>query len=163
MSFSETLNHYSLVIAFPVLILALFLLLPIRRWRDRIPLYTAVLVLGLIGFALLRPGGSTVSSTEEANQVLASGQPVFVEFFSNTCTMCLASEPNVKSLESEIGDRAQVLRLNVQDGLSVPLMREFNAFTTPTFIVFNDLGQEVWRQTGTILDKGDALEALGLS
>ncbi|MDA0232538.1 MAG: thioredoxin family protein [Chloroflexi bacterium] len=162
MSFTEILNSYSLVIAFPVLLLSMFVLLPIRRWRVRIPLYTTVLVAAVIGFSLLRPGDSTVASTEEANQVLASGQPVFVEFFSNTCTLCLASEPNVKSLTSEIGDRAQVLRLNVQDGLAVPLMREFNAFSTPTFIVFNDLGQEVWRQTGAVLDKGDALAALGL-
>ncbi len=162
MSFTELLNSYSLVIAFPVLLLSMFLLLPIKRWRVRIPLYSTVLVLALIGFSLLRPGGSTVASTDEANQVLASGQPVFVEFFSNTCTLCLASEPNVRSLESDVGERAQVLRLNVQDGLALPLMREFNAFSTPTFIVFNDLGQEVWRQTGSVLNKGDALKALGL-
>lgn len=162
MSFTEILNSYSLVIAFPVLLLSMFILLPIRRWRLRIPLYSTVLVLAIIGFSLLRPGGSTVASTEEANQVLASGQPVFVEFFSNTCTLCLASEPNVRSLKSSVGDRAQVLRLNVQDGLAIPLMREFNAFSTPTFIVFNDLGQEVWRQSGTVLDKGKALEALDL-
>jgi len=63
----------------------------------------------------------------------------------------------------EVGDRAQVLKLNVQDGIELPIMREYNAFSTPTFIVLNDLGQEVWRQTGSILDKGQALEALELS
>ncbi len=162
MSFTETLNSYSLVIAFPLLLLSMFVLLPIRRWRVRIPLYSTVVILAVIGFALLRPGSSNVASTDEANQVLASGQPVFVEFFSNTCTLCLASEPNVKSLVSDVDGRARVLKLNVQDGLAIPLMREFNAFSTPTFIVFNDLGQEVWRQTGTVLNKGDALEALGL-
>lgn len=162
MSFTEILNSYSLVIAFPLLLLSMLVLLPIKRWRVRIPLYSTVLIAALIGFSILRPGGSTVTSTAEANQVLASGQPVFVEFFSNTCTLCLASEPNVKSLTSTVGDQAQVLRLNVQDGLAMPLMREFNAFSTPTFIVLNDLGQEVWRQTGSVLDKGDALAALGL-
>lgn len=162
MSFTEILNSYSLVIAFPVLLLSMFVLLPIRRWRLRIPLYSTVLVLAVIGFSLLRPGGSTVGSTDEANQILASGQPVFVEFFSNTCTLCLASEPNVRSLTSSIDGRAQIMKLNVQDGLAIPLMREFNAFSTPTFIVFNDLGQEVWRQTGSVLNKGDALEALDL-
>lgn len=162
MSITELLNSYSLVIALPLLLLSMMLLLPIRRWRVRIPLYSAVLVTALIVFTLLRPGDSTVASAQEANQVLASGQPVFVEFFSNTCTLCLASEPNVKSLMSSVGDRAQVLRLNVQDGLAIPLMREFNAFSTPTFIVFNDLGQEVWRQSGSVLNKGEALAALGL-
>ncbi len=163
MSFTETLNSYSLVIAFPILLLSMFLLLPIRRWRVRIPLYSGVLVVSVIVFSLLRPGGSTVESTEEANQILASGQPVFIEFFSNTCTMCLASEPNVKSLVSDIDGRAQVLKLNVQDSLAVPIMREFNAFSTPTFIVLNEQGDEVWRQTGSILDRGRARDALGLS
>ena len=162
MSFTEILNSYSLVIAFPLLLVSMFVLLPIKRWRIRIPLYATVLVVTLIVFSLLRPGGSTVASTDEANVVLSSGRPVFVEFFSNTCTLCLASEPNVKGLTSTVGDQALVLRLNVQDGLSLPLMREFNAFSTPTFIVFNDLGQEVWRQTGSVLDKGEALTALGL-
>ena len=162
MSIFETLNSYSLVIAFPVLFLGLVALLPIRRWRVRVPVYSAVLVGALVVFALLRPGTSTVESTAEANQVLSGGQPVFLEFFSNTCTLCLASEPGVKSLQAAVGDRARILRLNVSDDLAIPLMREFGAFQTPTFIVFNDLGQEVWRQSGRVLDRRLALEALGI-
>lgn len=163
MSITETLNAYSLVVAVPLLLLAMFMLLPIKRWRVRIPLYAGVVVIALVGFLFLRPGDSNVASTEEANQVIASGEPVFIEFFSNTCTLCLASEPNVKSLTSDIDGRAQILKLNVQDGFAQPIMREFNAFSTPTFLVLNDLGQEVWRQTGSILNKGDPFAALGLS
>ena len=36
MSFTETLNSYSLVIAFPVLLLSMFVLLPIKR-QDIVP------------------------------------------------------------------------------------------------------------------------------
>jgi len=39
---------------------------------------------------------------------------VFVEFFSNSCTACLASQPIVQSLESEMDDDVQILKLNVQ-------------------------------------------------
>ncbi len=162
MSLTEIWNSYALVIAFPALLVSILLFLPIRRWRVRLPLYSTVFILAIIGVSLLRPGDSNVASTEEANEILASGQPVFVEFFSNRCPLCLASEPNVKSLTSDVNGRAQILKLNVQDGLAIPLMREHNAFSTPTFIVFDDLGQEVWRQTGAILNKGEALEALDL-
>lgn len=160
MSFTEMLNSYSLVIAFPVLLVGMFMLLPVKSWRIRIPLYLSVLLVGLVVFSILRPGDSTVSTTGEANSVLESGQPVFVEFFSNTCVMCLASEPNVKSLVTEIDGRAQVLKLNVQDEFSLPVMRKYNAFSTPTFIIIDPTGQVVWRQTGSVLDKGEALAAL---
>ncbi|MBP38261.1 MAG: hypothetical protein CL726_02970 [Chloroflexi bacterium] len=46
--------------------------------------------------------------------MITSGKPVFVEFFSNSCTACLASQPIVQSLESEMDDDVQILKLNVQ-------------------------------------------------
>ena len=55
MSFTETLNSYSLFILFPALLLVMATMLPVRRWRLRIPLYTAVLVIGVVGYAFLRP------------------------------------------------------------------------------------------------------------
>lgn len=159
----ETLNQYSFVIAVPVFLVAMFALLPIRRWRVRIPLYTGVAVAALVVFLSLRPGDSSVASTKEVERLLAGGQPVFVEFFSNTCSLCLASEPAVRSLKGEIEDDDVVfMKLNVQDPVAAPFMREFRATITPTFIVFNDLGQEVWRQSANILNKGAALEALGV-
>ncbi len=161
MSFTETLSSNSLFIIFPLFLLSLAFLLPIKRWRVRLPFYTAVIVAAVIAYALIRPGDSTVASTDEANQILASGQPVFIEFFSNSCALCLASQPRVRSLESKIDGRAEVLKLNVQDPLSQPLMRRFNAFSTPTFVVVN--GDQVWQQNGALLDTGDALAALGLS
>ena len=111
----EAINQYSFVIAVPVFFVALFALLPIKRWRTRIPLYSAVAIIALLVLFSLRPGNSTVSSTEEVEQLLASGQPVFVEFFSNTCSLCLASEPAVRSLKGEIEEDAVFMKLNVQD------------------------------------------------
>ena len=95
MSFTETLSSYSLVILFPLFLLALASFLPIKRWRTRIPVYASVMVIGAVAFLLLRPGDSSVGSTAEANEIISAGQPVFVEFFSNTCAMCLASQPAV--------------------------------------------------------------------
>lgn len=163
MSFFETLISYSLVILIPIVAVGLVTLLPIKRWRLRAPLYVGVLAVAIFVMFQVTPGQSNVSSTAEANEIIASGQPVFVEFFSNRCPQCLASEMDVRSLESEVGDSVQVLKLNVSDSIALPLMHEFRATATPTFIVLNAEGQEVWRQTGTALKKDDALKALGVS
>ena len=138
----------------------MFALLPIRSWKKRIPLYSAVGIIGLVAIFALQPGESTVASEVEAQAVITSGKPVFVEFFSNTCTACLASEPIVRSLEGELGEDVQILKLNVQDRIASQLIREYRAYLTPTFIVVGREGEVLWRQLGGLLDKGAALEAL---
>jgi len=124
------------------------------------PLYVGVGLLSLVAIFALQPGDSTVASEVEAQSVIASGKPVFVEFFSNTCAACLASEPMVRSLESELGEDVQILKLNVQDTIASELIRDYKAYLTPTFVVIGRDGEVLWRQTGGLLDKGAALEAL---
>jgi hypothetical protein len=44
-----------------------------------------VVLLGLVGaFILFRTKGTAVASVDELDAMLANGQPVIVEFFSNT-------------------------------------------------------------------------------
>ncbi|MEE8045448.1 MAG: thioredoxin family protein [Dehalococcoidia bacterium] len=156
----EFFNQYSALIAIPGFIVAMVALLPIKSWSKRIPLYSAVAVIGIIAMLALQPGESTVASEAEAKTVIASGKPVFIEFFSNTCAACLASEPMVRSLEGQLGDDVQILKLNVQDSISSQLIREYRAYLTPTFVVIGRDGKELWRQSGGLLDKGAALAAL---
>ena len=80
----ETINQYSAVIAIPGFLVAMFALLPVRSWRRRIPLYSGVEIAGVVAMLVLQPGDSTVASDSEARSIIVSGQPVFVEFFSNT-------------------------------------------------------------------------------
>jgi thiol-disulfide isomerase/thioredoxin len=162
MSISQMLSAYSIWIAFPGFLLGLVMLVPIKRWSVRIPVYTLVIVIGLAVILLLRPGDSTVSSKTEVNDILASGQPVFVEFFSNSCTLCLASEPNVRNLRSAVDGRAEIVRLNVRDEISLPLMRRYGAFSLPTFVVVDGAGEVIWRQSSSLLNVDAALDALGL-
>ena len=156
----EFFNQYSALIAIPGFIIAMFALLPIKSWKKRIPLYSVAGIIGLVVIFALQPGESTVASEVEAKTVITSGKPVFVEFFSNTCTACLASEPIVRSLEGELGDEVQILKLNVQDSIASQLIREYKAYLTPTFVVVGRDGEVLWRQSGGLLDKGAALEAL---
>ncbi len=156
----EFINQNSAIIAIPVFMVAMFALLPVKSWRKRIPLYSAVAIISLVAIFVLQPGDSTVASDSEARSVIVSGDPVFVEFFSNTCAACLASEPIVRSLEGEVGSEVQFLKLNVQDAIANQLVRDYRAYITPTFLVIGRDGEVIWRQGGGLLNKGAALEAL---
>ncbi|MBT5254127.1 MAG: hypothetical protein HOL69_10775, partial [Chloroflexi bacterium] len=76
---------------------------------------------------ILRPGDSNVATEAEAQVVITSGSPVFVELFSNSCTACLASQPIVRSLEGELDDDVQILKLNVMDSMASQLIRDYGA------------------------------------
>ncbi|MBN4064314.1 thioredoxin family protein [Dehalococcoides mccartyi] len=156
----EFFNQYSVFIAIPGFIIAMLALLPIRSKRKQIMTYSVAGVIALAVVLALQPGSSTVASEAEAHNVIASGNPVFVEFFSNSCTACIASEPIVRSLENEIADDVEILKLNVQDTLAAQLMRDYRAYLTPTFLVISRDGEVIWRQSGGLLKKGAALKAL---
>lgn len=53
-------------------------------------------------------------------------------------------------LEAEWGDEVQVLRVDVQDPSAQPLLTELGFRFTPTFIVLDGRGQEVWRTNGSL-------------
>lgn len=156
----EFFNHYSAFITIPGIIVLMITLLPIKGKRKHISIYSIAAIVALSAVLFLRPGDSSVATETEAQTVITSGSPVLVEFFSNSCTACLASQPIVKSLEGELDDDVQILKLNVQDSLASQLMQDYRAYLTPTFVVIGRDGEVVWRQSGGLLDKGAALEAL---
>lgn len=53
-------------------------------------------------------------------------------------------------LEVEWGDQVQVVRLNVQDDEAQPLLAQLGFRFTPTFILLDANGREVWRTNGVI-------------
>jgi len=56
----------------------------------------------------------------------------------------------VDGLAAEWGDSVTVLRLNVQDPAAQPLLAELGFRFTPTFILFDSDGREIWRTNGII-------------
>ena len=155
----EFFNYYSAFLTIPGIIVLLIALLPIKRKRKQIYICSITAIVGLSVVLILRPGDSNVATEAEAQVVITSGSPVFVEFFSNSCTACLASQPIVRSLEGELDDDVQILKLNVMDSMASQMIRDYRAYLTPTFVVIGRDGEIVWRQSGGLLDKGEALEA----
>ncbi|MBT5477035.1 MAG: hypothetical protein HOK43_09305 [Chloroflexi bacterium] len=155
----EFFNYYSAFLTIPGIIVLLIALLPIKRKRNQFYICSIAAIVGLSVVLILRPGDSNVATEAEAQVVITSGSPVFVELFSNSCTACLASQPIVRSLEGELDDDVQILKLNVMDSMASQMIRDYRAYLTPTFVVIGRDGEIVWRQSGGLLDKGEALEA----
>lgn len=63
---------------------------------------------------------------------------------------CMAAKPIVDGIENDHRDNLIVLRLNVQDRDTRPLLQVYGFQFTPTFILFDGEGKEVLRSVGAI-------------
>ena len=64
-------------------------------------------------------------------------------------------------IEREFEGKLLVIRLNVQDPVGVELGRLYNFQYTPTFILFDGEGEELWRTIGAI-DPSEVRDSLGV-
>lgn len=63
---------------------------------------------------------------------------------------CRQARPIVDGLEADWGDAVQVVRLNVHDAAAADLLQRLNFRFTPTFILFDESGNEAWRTVGAL-------------
>jgi thioredoxin 1 len=75
-----------------------------------------------------------VTTESFATEVLASPVPVVVDFWAPWCKPCDAIEPHLQSLAEEWGERARLVRVNVdaEPGLS----GRYGVLSLPTVILF---------------------------
>lgn len=110
---------------------------------------TIGIVLALVvAYTVLRTPGDQLGTMEEIQARLTDGRPTVIEFYSNTCSICLASKPKVDQLERDIVDEAELLRLNVRDGLGQQLAYQWQVTGVPTFFVFSGEGEVAYRRAG---------------
>lgn len=51
-------------------------------------------------------------------------------------------------LENEVGGQLEIIRLNIQEPVGKELARSYGFQYTPTFIFFDENGNEIWREVG---------------
>jgi len=71
----------------------------------------------------------------------------------------MAIRPVVDGIEREWQGRLSVIRLDIQEASGRTLSRELGAMYTPTFILFDGQGREVFRSVGR-LDPSELRQAL---
>jgi len=95
---------------------------------------TIAVVLALaIAYIVLRTPGDDFDSLAALEARLTDGRPTVIELYSNTCSICLISKPRVDQLARDISPQADVLRLNVKDGVGRELAYHWQVAGVPTF------------------------------
>ena len=142
------LNQYSYpLIAFGVMVVVYLIMRRQLRqsWPVTVGVQGVIALAFVAGFLLLRPGLSGVTNADAALESVGNGRPTFVEFFSSYCSGCLAFNPIVNEIESDIQDEYNVLRIDIHSSAGRTLRPALGFSFTPEFVLYDPAGNEVWR------------------
>ena len=118
-----------------------------RSWRP-LAAIAFVLVVLTSGYWTSRTGASDVASIAEVDAVLATGVPVVLQLYSDTCTLCIVSKRSVDGMERDLEGQAIVLRVSVDEEVGRAVSRRFGLGFLPSFVVLSADGRERHRESG---------------
>lgn len=80
--------------------------------------------------------GKELKGSEFKEKVEGSKKPVLVDFYAAWCGPCQIMAPVVEELAKEIGDKAEIYKVDVdKEG---DLANQFQVMSIPTIIIFKD-------------------------
>ena len=92
-------------------------------------------------------------------EVLASREPVMVDFWGPQCQPCLALMPVVEQLEKDYANRLKVTKVNAAENRI--LCARLRVLGLPTYLFYKG-GEEVNRLMGEGVTEGDLVEAINI-
>ena len=124
-------------------------------WNERFKKFikedgiTVAIILLIVGaYTFLRTPGDGFESVETLQRQLSNGTPTIIEFYSNTCSICLASKPAVTQMEKDLAGQVQVLQLNIKDEVGRTLATQWGVYGVPTFVILDGQGNHRYIHIG---------------
>jgi len=84
--------------------------------------------------------------TSSFDQIIQSDVPVLIDFWATWCGPCLAMTPILDELKAELGDRVQIVKIDVDEHTDLAV--QMKVMGVPTFMLYKS-GQLLWNEAGT--------------
>ncbi len=87
-------------------------------------------------------------------EVKESNKVVLVDFYADWCGPCKMMAPIIDTIAEEIGDKAKICKLNVDEAQDIAI--EYNVMSIPTLIIFKN--GEVFEKLVGLQDKTELMD-----
>jgi len=153
---AQFINYYSfLLVTIGIIAVAALVLLTHKPKTNDFISFGVIALIAIMAWVILHPRQTPLmDDAKVVQQMIGAGTPVLLEFQSPYCISCTQIKPVVDQLEEElssqvsIGPQIHIIRVNIQEQVGKDLGSVYGFQATPTFIFFDEQGNEVWRQIG---------------